>query len=366
MKIYLDNNRATRLDTQVTEAMQALYTEHYADPAASHAAGLASRHLLGQAYEKIRASVHATEADTLIIGSDADALHSRLLLAFYVHTILTGQKNHIILSASESNAVLHTASYIASQGCRVSILPLTSEGIIDMALLEQLITPKTALVSITMADAQSGALMPVDEVSQICKTHKVPLHSDATHLVGKLPIDRQMLDIDYLTLTTRTVHGPAGTALLCVKTGEMLPTLMQANHDTAGSVGLGKALELAVDAQAFEMEDIRELRDTLEEAVREIPDHLIITPWALRTPNTLMVGFKEVQSRALLWELNKHGIYASEEEGRSLVKNIGTDPCYTHTLVSFALSRYTTEEEIEYTIEKLRDAVAFIRTQRTH
>ncbi len=366
MKVYLDNNRATLLDPQVSDAMQPLYTTHYADPAAMHAEGAESRRLRDQAYEKIRASLHATESDTLIIGADTDALHSRLLLAFYMHTIMTGQKNHLILSAHESDAVQLTAAYIASQGCHVSILPLTSDGIVDITLLKQTITAKTALVSITMVDAQSGAIIPMDEVSQICKTYNVPLHTDASHLVGKLPIDVQLLDIDYLTLSTRTMHGPGGTALLFVKAGQTLPNLIQPNHDHAGLVGLGKALELAVDAQAFEMEDVRELRDKLEEAIREIPEHLIITPWALRTANTLLVGFKEVQSETLLWELSKRGIYASAEQGRHIITNISADPIYKHTLIGFALSRYSTEEEIGYTIEKLRDAVDFIRTQRTH
>ncbi len=366
MKVYLDNNRATMLDTQVIEAMQPLYTEHYADPVAIHAEGTESQRLRDQAYAKIRASLHATEADMLIIGADPDALQSKLLLAFYMHTIMTGQKNHLILSAHASAAVHQTAAYIASQGCHVTVLPLTSDGIVDIALLKQTITPKTALVSIPMADAQSGAIIPLDEVSQICKESAVPLHTDASHLVGKLPIDVQMLDIDYLTLSAKTMHGPGGTALLFVKAGHALPNLTQPNHDHAGIVGLGKALELAVDAQAFEMEDVRELRDRLEEAVREIPEHLIVTPWALRTANTLLVGFKEVQSETLLWELSKRGIYASTEQGRHIIAEIGADPAYRHTLIGFALSRYTTEEEIDYTIEKLRDAVDFIRTQRTH
>jgi len=366
MHVYLDNNRATLQDPQVTEAMQPLYTTHYADPAAIHTEGVNSRKLRMQADEKIRASLHAAEADSFVFGADADALHSKLLLAFYMHTIMTGQKNQLILSVHESDTVLRTAAYIASQGCHVTLLPLTSDGIIDIALLKQSITPKTALVSITMADAQSGAIIPIDEVSQICKMHEVPLHAEASHLLGKLPIDVQMLDLDYLTLSAHTMHGPGGTALLFVKSGKMLPNLTQPSHDTAGIVGLGKALELAIDAQAFEMEDVRELRDMLEEAVREIPEHLIVTPWALRTANTLMVGFKDVQNETLLWELNKRGIYASSEQGCSLVENISAEPHYKHTLVGFALSRYTTEEEIKYTIEKLRDAVDFIRIQRAH
>jgi len=356
MHVYLDNNHASILDTQVLEAMQPLYTEHYT-PERAHTP-------LSQADAKIRAALHARESDLITFGASAQELHSRLLIATYLSYIITGQKNQIILSANVDKSVMQTASYIAAQGCRVTILPLDSEGIVDMTLLSQSITSKTALVSIPMVDAQSGAIMPLDEAAQICSEHKVLLHSDVSHAIGKLPIDMQMLDIDYLTLSTEMVHGPSGTALLAIKHDKTLPNLILPNQDRAGIVGIGKALELAVDAQAFEMEDVRELRDMLEEAIREIPEHLILTSWALRTPHTLMVGFKGVQSDALVWELGKYGITLSTETGRNLVEAIGVDRAYTHTLVSFALSRYNTKKEIDYTIEKLKLAIRTIREER--
>ncbi len=364
MQVYLDNNRASLLDTQVFEAMQPICTTQYADPTARHSAAIAARAPLSQAYEKIRTSIHAKPEETIISGSSADALHCRLLIATYLGTIITGQKNQIILSASESDAIHETAAYIASQGCHVTILPLDSNGIVDLSLLKQVITPKTALVSLTMVDSQTGAIMPIDEVSQICAAHEVPLHSDITHAIGKLPVDMQMLGLDYLTLSTETVHGPSATAILAVKEGKIFPNLLLPSSNRADLVGLGKALELAVDAQAFEMEDVRELRDTLEEAIQEIPQNLVVTPWALRTPHTVMAGFKGVQNEALVWELNRHGISISAEKGCTLITNIGQERDYTHTLVSFALSRYTTEEEIAYTIEKLKEAVTLIREER--
>jgi len=353
MQVYLDNNHASILDTQVWQAMEPLYTEQYTPQSAEIP--------LSHADAKIRASIHSRSDDLILYGGSTGELHARLLLATYLNRIITGQKNQIILSVSEEESVLETARYIASQGCRVTLLPLTDEGSVDMALLRQSITPKTALVSITMVDAQSGTMMPIDEAAQICAAHNVPLHSDATHAIGKLPVDMQMLDLDYLTLSTETVHGPSGTALLAVKKEQMLSPLHFPSHDRAGIVALSKALELAVDAQAFEMEDVRELRDMLEEAVREISGHLILTPWALRTPHTLMVGFKDVQSDTLLWELQHHGITAYTEKGRTLIHYIGADKAYTHTLIGFALSRYTTEEEITYTITKLKEAIQKIR-----
>jgi len=356
MNVYLDNTHASKMDSQVLEVMQALYTERYSP--------IHAQIPLEEADAKIRASLHARASDKLTFGSSPEALHSRLLLAVYLNQIITGQKNQIILSASEDASVLQTASYIAAQGCRVTILPLTTEGIIDIEVLRRSITVKTALVSISMVDPQSGAIMPLDEAAQICASHDVPLHTDATHAIGKLPIDMQMLDITYLSLSTHTMHGPSSTALLCTKSDAMLPTLDLPVHDRAGQIGMGKALEQAVDAQAFEMEDVRELRDTLEEAIRDIPDHLIITPWALRSPNTLLVGFKGVHSEALLWELQRHNITVYAEEGRILIANTHADRAYTHCLIGFSLSRYTTEDEINYCIEKLIHSIKIIREER--
>ncbi len=366
MKVYLDNNRISKADEQVLEAMEQAARYRYADPAARHSEAITAKEALDQAYEKIRVSIHARENDLISIGSSADALHCNLLMSVYLNSIITGQKNQIILSACESDAVIETASYLATQGCRITILPLNSDGIVDIDMLRQVITPKTALVSITMADSQSGAIMPIDEAVPICKESEALLHSDATHAIGKIPIDVQMLDIDYMSISAYTVNGTTGVAAMFIKEGMSIPNLIQPSKDNTGIVALGKALELASDAQAFEMEDVREYRDMLEEAIREIPESIIITPWALRTQNTILAGFKGVSGSSLVWEMNRYGIAVSEEIGRAAVENIGADMAYRHTLVSFALSRYTTKEEIEYTIEKLKHAVTTIRDERTN
>ena len=365
MQVYLDNNRATMLDQQVIDAMMPMYSENYAIADNKNAQQLQTKKAIDEAFEKIRASIHARNDDKFATFTSADDAHIRLLLEIYMNKILTGQKNSIILSATESDAIYETAKYLADQGCRINIVPLNNEGIIDIDMLRDIITPKTALVSITMVDSMSGAIMPIDEVAQICKEHEVPLHSDATHAIGKLPIDVQMLDLDYMSISTETMHGPSDIALMYIKDGMQLPNLITPIHSRAGLIGIGKALELAADAQAFEMEDVRELRDELEEAIREIDEHIIITSWAYRVPNTIMAGFKGVHSEALIWELAKAGISVYSERSKgALVDNLEIDPAYRHTLVGFALSRYTTEDEIKYLIEKLPKAIKLIREER--
>ena len=366
MRVYLDNNRATMVDPQVVEAMEPFYGELYADRDAPHRGARDAKKQYSIAMEKIYTSIHAKQSDTIAITSGADESNSRLLNSIYLHTILTGKKHHIIISERESRATMSAIRYMSAQGCHVSVLPLNSDGIVDIGMLRDIITPKTALVSVAMVDAETGAIMPIDEIAQICQELKVPLHSDATHAIGKLPIDVQMLGLDFMTLSAETFHGVAGVGALYIKDGSQIEGLYRESQQTISTVGMGKALELSADAQAFEMEDVKELRDELEEALREIPDSLIISPWTHRVGNTVMVAFEGVESEMLLWELDQVGISAYMESGRSIIQSIGADESLKHSLVGFALSRYSTQEEIDYTKEQVTRCVAQIRQTITN
>jgi len=366
MRVYLDNNRATLVDPQVVEAIEPFYGELYADPRAphKHAQDVAKQYSI--AMEKIYTSIHASKSDSIAITSGADESNCRLLNSIYLHTILTGKKHHIIISERESEATMRAIRYMSEQGCHISVLPLDSNGIVDISMLRDTITPKTALVSVTMVDAQTGAIMPIDEIAQICQELKVPLHSDATHAMGKLPIDVQMLGLDFLTLSAETFHGVGGVGALYIKDGSGIEGLNIDNHNIMGTVGMGKALELSADAQAFEMEDVKELRDELEETLREIPDSLIISPWTHRVGNTILVAFEGVESEMLLWELDQVGISAYRETNRTLIESIGADVSLKHSLVGFALSRYSTQEEIDYAKEQITRCVTHIRQTITN
>lgn len=365
MKVYLDNNNATIMDPQVLEAMQPFYTEHYASVSAPHDHAKDARKTYAEAIEKIYASIHAKKSDNISLTSGADESNERLFMSIYLHTILTGQKNHIVISERESDTIVRMANFMATQGCHVSVLPINSDGIVEASSLQSVITSRTALVSVAMVDAQTGAIMPIDEMSEICAEAKIMFHSDATYAIGKIPIDIQMLGVDFLTFSTEVTHGPMGIGALYIKEGNQLAGLDRQSKDTASIIGMGKALELCVDAQAFEMEDVLEMRDTLEEALREIPDSLIITPWTHRVANTVLVAFADVESEMLLWELNRSGISAYTENDRLIIDSIGADSKLKHSLVGFALSRFTTEEEITYTIKKLNQSIKNIRQQTT-
>lgn len=349
MKVYLDNNRATMMDPQVLEEMSPIFGEVYADPSAPHSFAGNARKLYGIAMEKIYTSIHASKNDHIAITSGSDESNTRLFSSIYLQTILTGQKNHIVISERESDVINNAVMDMADQGCHVSVLPLNEDGLIEAESLRDVISKKTALVSVTMVDPDTGAIMPIYELGEICREFAVPLHSDATYAMGKIPIDVQMLGLDFMSLSAETFHGPAGVGALYIKDSSEINGLRRYSNNTSGIVGMGKALELSADAQAFEMEDVRELRDELEEFLCSIPDSVVVTPATHRVSNTVMVAFKDIESEMLLWELNQVGIWAYMESGRSIIEAIGADVDMKYSLLGFALSRYSTQKEIDYT-----------------
>lgn len=357
MQVYLDNNQATKTDDQVIEAMKPFLKEHYASVQAPYKQAKEAREALTDAYEKISASIHAPKEGSFVFCVSDDECNYKLFMSIYLEQVITGQKNHIIISERESQTIQDASMFFISQGCKVTILPIDQNGLVQTQLLKDSITSKTALVSVAMVDPENGAIMPIEEISEICKEHDVPLHCDATYAMGKVPIDVQMLEITYLTLSSHTLHGPSGIAALYIKDNYMLRGLQMPIKNTASIIGLSKALEISSDALAFEMEDVRELRDELEEHIRTINGSVIIVPWANRSPDTLMAGFTGISSELLAWHLNKSEINIHIPESIDLAESIGIDKEYRHTLIGFTLSRYTTKEEIEYLKKRLSSIV---------
>jgi cysteine desulfurase len=379
MNVYLDNNRLTPVDPQVKAAMEPFLDEVHGALNAPHWAGARSRKAYNTALEKCYAALHAGEKDTIFFTSGAAEANVTLLMNLYTRFILTGRKNSIILSEREDPGLLETALWLEEQGVKVHRLPVGEDGTVDPEILTDYLTPRTALVSVTMVDPESGAINPIEEIVQIAHRYEVPVHSDATWALGKLPIDLQELELDYLSFSAETLHAPAGTGALYMRQGADLAPLIPGSGperyrggplNLAGIAGLGKAVELAADALDFEMEDARELRDQLEEGIKALPGTHPLIEWSKRVPNTLLVAFEGVESEALLYELNRDGVAAysmsihpyGEWKRPPLVERLGLDAALKHSTVGFALSRFSTEEEIEYTLKTLQRALEYLRS----
>ncbi len=378
MPIYLDNNRLTRPDEQVTEAMKPFLGANFHDPMAPYTQANLSRRALGDAMEKLYAGIHAKKEDEIIITSGDAESNSWLFNYVYTRQILTGQRNSIIISEREDASIAAAAAFLESQGAKVFRLRVNRDGVIDPQELLDYITPRTALVSVTMVDAESGAIQPVEELAEICAQYEVPFHTDATQAVGKIPVDVQRAPITYLTFSGHTFHGPVGVGGLYIRAGAQIePMLMGADGvmggkrsgilNLAGTVGMAKAIEIATDALEYELEDVREMRDTLEEKIRQIPDVQIITPWSLRVANTLTFGVKGVAAEALLLELNRSAIAAADARPTAVRRGVGDavglDAPWRHTVITLALSRMNTEEETDEILRALEESIHLLRDE---
>lgn len=379
MKVYLDNNATTIVDPHVLEAMEPFFVQKYGNPNSLHAFAGETHPYIKKAMEKIYAGINARKEDSVVITSCATESNNWVLKSVYFEYILTGRKNHIIVSEVEHPSVIATAKFIESLGCRVTYLPINSEGLIEAQSVRDNITDKTALVSVMWANNETGAIFPVEEIGAICEEKRVLFHTDAVQAVGKLPINIQNFNVDYLTFSAHKFHGPKGVGALYMKRGKELTPLLHGGSqmggyrsgtlNVPGIIGMGKAMEQAVDALDFEMSEIREMRDDFEEELLKIEDTFVVTPRNKRTPNTILISFRGIEGESMLWDLNRAGIGAStgsacaseDLEANSVMEAIGADEDLAHTAIRFSLSRYTTKEELDYTLEIVKKAVTRLR-----
>ncbi len=379
MNVYLDNNATTIVDPQVFAEMEPYFVQKYGNPNSLHSFASDTHPGIKTAMQKIYAGINANTKDSVVITSCATESNNWVLKSIYFEQIITGKKNHIIISEVEHPSIIATAKFLESMGCRVTYLPINSEGIVEAQTVKDNITDKTALVSVMWANNETGAIFPVEEIGDICEEAGVLFHTDAVQAIGKLPVNVQSFNVDYLTFSAHKFHGPKGVGALYMKKGkELMPLLHGGSQmggyrsgtlNVAGIVGMGKAIEAAVDALDFEMTEIREMRDDFEDELLKIEDTFVVTPRKKRTPNTILISFRGIEGESMLWDLNRAGIGAStgsacaseDLEANSVMEAIGAAEDLAHTAIRFSLSRYTTEEELEYTLKVVKAAVIRLR-----
>jgi len=379
MKVYLDNNATTIVDPYVFDEMEPFFVQKYGNPNSLHLFASETHQPLKEAMEKIYAGIHAPKEDSVVITSCATESNNWILKSIYFDAILPGKKNHIIISEVEHPSIIATARFLEGIGCKVTYLPINHEGIVEAHTVRDFITDKTALVSIMWANNETGAIFPVQEIGEICAEKGVLFHTDAVQAIGKVPVDVQSFNVDYLTMSAHKFHGPKGVGALYIKKGRELKPLLHGGSqmggyrsgtlNVPGIIGMGKAMELASDALDFEMHDIRELRDDFEEELLKIPDTFVVTPREKRTPNTILISFRGIEGESMLWDLNRSAIAAStgsacaseDLESNPVMEAIGADADLAHTAIRFSLSRYTTKEELDYTLAVVKEAVDRLR-----
>lgn len=372
--VYLDNNATTRTDPAVVEAMMPFLTERYGNPSSMHAFGGEVEKDISNAREQIAALIGAAELYEIVFtgtGTEADNI------AVFGAAGFAKDKRHIITTVVEHPAVLNPCRELARAGYRVTWLPVASDGKLDTSAFYKAIDDDTAIVSVMYANNETGVIFPVEEIGAVCKERNVLFHVDAVQAAGKIPIEVNKINCDLLTVAGHKFHGPKGIGVLYVRKGTPLNPIVYGGHqersrrpgteNVAGIVGMGKAAELAVNhLKGGGAAEIKRLRDKLEAGIlARFKNAAVNGNQELRVANTSNIGFSYIEGEAILLYLDSLGICASSGSACSsgsldpshVLKAMGVPFTSLHGSVRFSLSRYTTEEEIDYALSVMPKAI---------
>lgn len=379
-RVYLDNNATTKLDPIVKVKMQPFFEELYGNPNSLHQYGMEVRPYLNEAMGYMYDALNAPDPDDILITSCATESNNTVLKGVYFkHILRDPSKNHIITTAVEHPSVLETLHFLEENGAEITFVDVDENGYVSAERMASAITDKTILISMMWANNETGMIFPIEEVAAIAKGSGILFHTDAVQAIGKVAIDLSKTPVDYLTFSAHKFHGPKGIGGLYVKKGSELPNLLHGGEQMGGKragtlnvayiIGMGLAMKQSVGHIEKMNSDVRALRDRLEDALALIPETIIVGDRNRRTPNTILISIRGIEGEAMLWDLNRAGIAASTGsacaseslEANPVMSAIGEAPELAHTAIRLSLSRFTTAEEIDYTIDVFTNAVERLR-----
>jgi cysteine desulfurase len=379
MQVYLDNNATTMCDPLVVEAMMPFFSEMYGNPNSLHKFATVTHPALKKAIDQVYTALNATDNDDIVFTSCATESNNWVLKSVFNDHIVNGKKNHIITTEVEHPSILSTCKWLEEEGAKVTYLPVNEQGVVDAKTVKSFITENTALVSVMWASNETGAIFPIKEISEVCQEKAVLFHTDAVQAVGKIPVDLQDIKVDFLSMSAHKFHGPKGVGALYIRNSRKLTPLLHGGEHMGGRrsgtlnvpyiVGMGKAIELATTNMEEKIASISAKRDRLEDALLELSETFVVGDRTNRTPNTILISIRGVEGEGMLWDLNNGGIGAStgsacaseELEANTVMLAIGADSELAHTGIRLSLSRFTTDEEIDYTIQHFKKGVERLR-----
>ena len=378
-RIYLDNNATTMLDPSIKALMEPYFCEKFGNPNSLHKYGTETHPAIAEAIEKLYLGIDADDNDDIIITSCATESNNWVIKGVYFDEIVKKGKKHIVTTEVEHPAVRATCSFLESLGVQVTYLPINAQGTITTEQVREALREDTALVSIMWANNETGLIFPIEEIGALCRQKGVLFHTDAVQAIGKIPVSVKKANVDFLSFSAHKFHGPKGVGGLYIRKGVELTPLLHGGEHMRGRrsgtlnvpyiIGMGEAMKLATDYLDFELTQVRKLRDRLEDALLSIPDVFVVGTRENRVPNTTLISVRGIEGEAMLWDLNKAGIAAStgsacaseDLEANPVMVAIGADKELAHTAIRISLSRFTTSEEIDYTIEVFKKAVGRLR-----
>ena len=379
LPIYLDNNATTPMDPRVLEAMTPYFLQHFGNAASrNHPFGWEAEEAVDYAREQVAKLIGADPKEIIFTSgaTEGDNLGIKGVYEMY-----SAKGNHIITATTEHKAVLDTCKHIEKIGGEVTYLQVKADGLIDLKELEAAIKPTTILIAIMYANNEIGTVMPIKEISAIARKHGVLLFTDGTQAVGKIPVDVNKDGIDLMAFTAHKMYGPKGVGALYVRrknprvkvTAQMdggghERGMRSGTLNVPGIVGFGKACELCMLDMEADSKRISKMRDHLETELMKLEEAYINGSTEHRLPHVTNISFKHVEGEGLLMGFNKNIALSSGSactsaslEPSYVLKALGLGDDLAHSSLRFGLSRFTTEEEIEYTIKAISETVLKLR-----
>ena len=374
--IYFDNNATTRVADEVFEVMQPYFCELYGNPSSMHTFGGQVGVRVREAREQVAALLgcHPTEVIFTSCGTESDSTAILGTLAAVPH------RRKVITTRVEHPAVLTVCRDLENRGYHVIELGVDKQGRLDLDELESLLDDDTAVVTIMAANNETGTVFPLEKIAEMVTERGITFHTDAVQIVGKVPLNLSESPIHLLSLSGHKLHAPKGVGVLYVRKGTRIAPFLLGGHQEGGRragtenvpgiVGLGKACELAARYMDDENTRVKALRDKLESAILAgCPDSRINGDPENRLPNTTNISFEYIEGEAILLMLDRFGICASSGsactsgslEPSHVLRAMGVPFTAAHGSIRYSLSRYNTEDEVDFTIEKMPQIIERLR-----
>ena len=379
LPIYMDNHATTPMDPRVLQAMLPYFTEKFGNAASrNHSFGWAGEEAVETARQQIASLINATAKEIIFTSG---ATESDNLMIKGVAEMYREKGNHIITQAIEHKAVLDTCKRLEKNGYEVTYLPVQRDGRVNPEDVRKAIKPTTILITVMYANNEIGVINPVAEIGKIAKEHGIIFAVDGVQAVGKIPVDVSKDNIDLLAISGHKIYGPKGVGALYVRRrnprvqisaiidgGGHERGMRSGTLNVTGIVGLGKACELSQQEMAQEAERVSKLRDRLKVGLEAKLDEVYINgSLEHRLPNNLNMSFAYVEGESLLMGINDVAVSSGSActsatlEPSYVLKALGVGEDLAHTSIRFGLGRFTTEEEVDYVIDKMVQVVTKLR-----
>ncbi|RIK62517.1 MAG: IscS subfamily cysteine desulfurase [Planctomycetota bacterium] len=379
LPIYMDYNATTPVDPRVLEAMMPYFTQDFGNAASrNHEFGWTAEDAVEKAREQVGAAIGASSKEIIWTSG---ATESNNIAIKGVANMYREKGNHIITDVIEHKAVIDPAKYLEQNGFRVTFLPVDKHGMVHPEQVREAMTDETILVSIMHGNNEVGTINPIGEIGKLCKEKDVIFHVDACQTFAKQPIDVETMGIDLLSCSGHKIYGPKGVGALYVRRKRPRvrcePVIHGGGHERGmrsgtlnvpGIVGMGKAAELCVQSQAEEIARVTRLRDRLKDGLfNRLPEIYLNGHPTERIPNNLNVSFLYVEGESLMMGFSDIAVSSGSActsaslEPSYVLKALGLGDDLAHSSIRFSIGRFTTQEEIDYAVERVCAAVEKLR-----